>query len=178
MNPSVLAEQSFPVSGMSCGGCAAHVEQELKKLPGVSRADVNLTAQRASVRYDPNQVDIMDFQQAVVDAGYAIPTAKVRMAVGGMTCISCASHVQGAIGDLPGVLAVTVHLSKGTAEVTFVPELVSPAQIAQAVVDAGYKTDGLEEHDPPARGVDRPREVPAGHRDGFSWRFKHLLRRG
>ena len=46
----------LPVTGMTCVTCAATVEKALSKLPGVSRVNVNLASEKASVEYDPDRV--------------------------------------------------------------------------------------------------------------------------
>ncbi|MBI2349541.1 MAG: heavy-metal-associated domain-containing protein, partial [Deltaproteobacteria bacterium] len=44
---------TLKVGGMSCASCVAHIEEALKDLKGVSRAQVNLAAQKTYVEYDP-----------------------------------------------------------------------------------------------------------------------------
>jgi Cu+-exporting ATPase len=55
------------ISGMSCAGCVATVENALKNTPGVAEASVNFAEHTASVRGD---VDSERLVQAVKDAGY------------------------------------------------------------------------------------------------------------
>jgi len=162
---------SFPVAGMSCGSCVAHVQHVLDELAGVHQVGVNLRGGQVNVTYDPNQVDLVAFEEAITGAGYSIPTAETLLQVSGMSCMSCVSHVQGAIGDLPGVLTVTIHLSKGTALVTHVVGMVTTAQLIQAVEQAGYQA---------AETVQATQEVPmqADQTKGFTWRFKDLIRKG
>ena len=44
---------TLPITGMTCANCAATIERNLKKLPGLASAAVNLASERASVEYDP-----------------------------------------------------------------------------------------------------------------------------
>ena len=66
---SSSAHVELPVTGMTCGSCAARVERRLNKVPGVT-ATVNYATERATVDYDPAWVDPEDLVAAVVDAGY------------------------------------------------------------------------------------------------------------
>ncbi|MES1937750.1 heavy metal translocating P-type ATPase [Salinisphaera hydrothermalis] len=66
----VAEETEFRVDGMTCGACVSRVEKKLSRLDGVIEATVNLTTERARVRYLPAQVD-RDAMFAVVEkAGY------------------------------------------------------------------------------------------------------------
>ncbi len=47
----------FQVTGMTCASCAAGIETALDRLPGVTSVQVNSATERASVEYDPAQVD-------------------------------------------------------------------------------------------------------------------------
>jgi cation-transporting ATPase V/Cu+-exporting ATPase len=69
------AEVEFNVSGMTCGSCAARVQKALGRQPGVARADVNLATERATVVFDPSQVDLNDLVGAVGRLGYGLAPA-------------------------------------------------------------------------------------------------------
>lgn len=58
------------INGMSCGSCVSRVEKALSQLPGVVRASVNLTTQKASVNFLPGVVSLADVHQAIRHAGY------------------------------------------------------------------------------------------------------------
>ena len=57
------------VSGMTCASCVAHVGRALRKVPGVSGAQVNLATERAEVVHDPS-VGAEVLIAAVEGAGY------------------------------------------------------------------------------------------------------------
>jgi copper chaperone CopZ len=63
---------TLKVSGMSCSGCAANVQRALKAVAGVSAADVDLKAGKATIEYDPAKVDEKALATAVKNAGYGI----------------------------------------------------------------------------------------------------------
>jgi len=56
--------------GMHCSSCANIIERTLKKVPGVSSANVNFAAEKANVIYDESQVKTQDLIEAVSKAGY------------------------------------------------------------------------------------------------------------
>ncbi|UCE63676.1 MAG: copper-translocating P-type ATPase [Nitrospirota bacterium] len=59
--------------------------------------------------------------------------------VQGMTCASCVSHVEKALGKVPGVGSAKVNLATETATVQYDPEHASLDSFAKAVEEAGYQ---------------------------------------
>ena len=68
-----MDEVTIKVQGMTCGGCARNLTKTLEALPGVSAANVSLEQANATVRYDPNKLDITAIRQAVENAGFDAP---------------------------------------------------------------------------------------------------------
>ncbi len=63
---------TLPVQGMTCASCVARVEKSLKKVDGVSRADVNLASEKVTLSYDSASTDLKALAAAVADAGYEL----------------------------------------------------------------------------------------------------------
>ncbi|MEF8793435.1 heavy metal translocating P-type ATPase [Thiohalorhabdus sp.] len=137
--PAATTNAILPVSGMSCAACVARVREVLLGLKGVAAAEVDVAAEQANVRYDPERVDAGDLVAAVQEAGYEVPVATARYPVRGMQCASCVSKVQGALLDLPGVVEVSVNLALEEATVTYVPGRAGFADFQQAVKATGFE---------------------------------------
>lgn len=60
----------IPVKGMSCGGCVAHVDEELQKIAGVKSVQTSLDEARTTVVYDPTKVKPERIVKAIAAAGY------------------------------------------------------------------------------------------------------------
>lgn len=58
------------IEGMTCASCVAHVEKGIKNVGGIDMATVNLATEKATVSYDPSEVDIDYILNAVSDSGY------------------------------------------------------------------------------------------------------------
>ncbi len=71
----------LPVSGMTCAACARTIERTLAHTPGVSRAQVNLATNTATVEFDPGSAKVSDFVGALVtgieELGYGVPRPEV-----------------------------------------------------------------------------------------------------
>jgi len=72
------AKNQFPVTGMSCASCVAHVQSTLSKQPGVTNSSVNLATATAYVEYIPSVVTPEKLKEAVQDAGYDLIIEEVE----------------------------------------------------------------------------------------------------
>ena len=68
--PRTVAGVSFPVEGMTCAACVNRITRYLSTVEGVEAANVNLATETASVRFDPERVDLERLGAAVEAAGY------------------------------------------------------------------------------------------------------------
>ncbi|RTL24325.1 MAG: copper-translocating P-type ATPase [Burkholderiales bacterium] len=62
---------TLQVEGMTCASCVARVEKALKKVPGVTAAEVNLATEQAHVKVTTREADVAALLSAVDKAGYA-----------------------------------------------------------------------------------------------------------
>lgn len=58
------------ISGMTCAGCSSGLEKYLNKQKGISKAEVNLVMNNASIEYDENIVDLDKIDSFVKEAGF------------------------------------------------------------------------------------------------------------
>ena len=153
-------ELTLPIAGMTSASCAAHVEIALVKVPGVATAAVDLVTERATLRFTDGLVQTDELVAAVRDAGYDVPTESVTLAVVGMTCASCAAHVEGGLADVPGVLNAAVNLATEHATVIYIAGAAGLPDFKRAVSETGYQvlepdTTGSAE-EPPYQQASQP----------------------
>ncbi|MEO5964732.1 MAG: cation transporter [Candidatus Limnocylindrales bacterium] len=60
----------FPVSGMTCGSCVNRIMRSVGRVDGVTKVSVNLRAETATVRREPERVTDHMLATAVAAAGY------------------------------------------------------------------------------------------------------------
>src|SRR5215471_12715409 len=87
----------LPITGMTCASCARTVERTLKKTEGIESANVNFATERASVAFDPAQVDVNTMIERIDKAGYGVAQATLELPITGMTCASCVRNVERAL---------------------------------------------------------------------------------
>ena len=126
------------VGGMTCAACVGRVERGLKKVAGVQDASVNLATERATVTFDPAVTNPAALVRQVADTGYEARTAELSFPVQGMTCAACVGRVERALNRVDGVLGASVNLATERASVQYLPAATSPAQLREAVKNAGY----------------------------------------
>jgi Cu+-exporting ATPase len=134
------------VEGMTCAACVGHVERALKKVPGVTGAEVNLVTKKAVVQLQ-RPIERAALAAAVEKAGYEVAPPRVDevvLAVRGMTCASCVGRVEKALRAVPGVREATVNLASERATVR--ADGVSVAALVRAVEDAGYEASPQDAH--------------------------------
>lgn len=67
-----MEQKSLDVQGMTCGHCKASVEETLKKLDGVSAAEVHLDTGKVDVTYDEAKVTVDVMKEAIEEQGYDV----------------------------------------------------------------------------------------------------------
>jgi Cu+-exporting ATPase len=128
----------LPVTGMTCAACATRLERALAAVPGVAAAGVNLATERATLTVDPVALTTADVAGAITRAGFGVPTEDFRFGIEGMTCSGCAGRIEAALAAVDGVATASVNLALERADVAAFAGTVAPADLAAAVVRAGY----------------------------------------
>jgi len=67
----------------------------------------------------------------------------ITMQVGGLSCASCVSKVQKALGETEGILSATVNFATEQATVEFLPESISRREIKEIVQKLGYEVQEI-----------------------------------
>lgn len=65
-----LVNKTLLIEGMTCAACSTRVEKVLKKIEGVSKANVNLSTNKALVEFSSGAVEVDNLIKAVEKAGY------------------------------------------------------------------------------------------------------------
>ena len=137
---------TLPVTGMTCANCAMNIERTVKKLDGVSDAQVNFAAEQASISVDPGQLQVKDVVAKIDAAGYSVPTSKVEFPVTGMTCANCAANIERALNKkVPGVVSAAVNFASERAAVEYIPGVATLPDMVTAIEAAGYGVISPEE---------------------------------
>ena len=111
MVKNLRKKAKIKISGMSCVSCAKTIENSLENLDGVTKAQVNLGTEEATVEYDSQKLKFSQPENAVEDAGYEVINEKVVIKIGGMTCAMCVKAIEDVLNKFDGISDVNVNLS-------------------------------------------------------------------
>ncbi len=140
------------IRGMTCDSCAHHVQEALESVEGVVEAEVpGWESGRAAVTLN-GEIEPDALVSAVEQAGYQaiLPTEESSPAdsdsieelefdVRGMTCASCAHHVQEALESVEGVAEADVPSWESGKATVRAAAGVNTEALTSAVQAAGYQ---------------------------------------
>ncbi|MEC1613744.1 copper-exporting P-type ATPase CopA [Bacillus mojavensis] len=132
-------EIAMQVSGMTCAACAARIEKGLKRMPGVTDANVNLATETSNVTYDPAETGTEEIQEKIEKLGYHVATEKAEFDIEGMTCAACANRIEKRLNKLEGVTNAQVNFALETGTVEYNPKEAAVSDFKEAVDKLGYK---------------------------------------
>ncbi len=131
-------KHTYQISGMTCMGCRAHVENTLKNVEGVTNTHVDLEKASAEIEMEKH-IEIEEFQKVLEDSKYQIHPEDESVQtypVSGMTCMGCRSHVEEILSKVEGVKSAEVNLEKQEARIV-AKQNVSLQKLQQALKDDG-----------------------------------------
>jgi len=129
---------TLPVTGMTCANCATTIERQVRKLPGVDIANVNLASEKLAVSYDPALLDEHGIIARVERIGYGIPTGKTELPITGLRDNSDALALEKLLAKQNGVLSCSVSYGTERASLEFIPGMTTIAELATVIRKAGY----------------------------------------
>ena len=132
-------QMTLPITGMTCANCVATVERNLKKLDGVGSAVVNLSSERATVDFNPSLLGVSDLIARVERAGYGIATGEADLIIKRLADDNDARRLEKALQSLDGVLDAQVNFTAEKARVSYIPTVITQAEIRRAVIGSGFE---------------------------------------
>ncbi|OZQ67850.1 copper-translocating P-type ATPase [Paenibacillus sp. VTT E-133280] len=132
-------QATVQITGMTCSACAARIEKGLSRMEGVSRANVNLALEQATVGFDPSVSGLPQIEDKIRALGYDTVKETADFDISGMTCAACSARIEKVLSRTPGIAAVNVNLALETAHVEYTPGNIRPREIMEKVSNIGYK---------------------------------------
>ncbi|KAJ1916330.1 Cu(2+)-transporting P-type ATPase [Tieghemiomyces parasiticus] len=136
------------IETMTCQSCVRSITQALQKHAGVTDQTVDLPSGTACVTFDPTTTDLPAVKATIERCGFDVfdhappppkpSTATLVLGVHGMTCMSCVRSIERAVHGVTGVVQVSVDLAGETANITYRPADVTPAQLSTTIEDCGF----------------------------------------
>jgi len=73
-----IATKTLHVKGMACAACSANLERSISKIEGVIKAAVNLTTEKLTVEYDPEQTGVEQFTEIIDKLGFRVEQDELK----------------------------------------------------------------------------------------------------
>lgn len=146
---------TLDVTGMSCAVCAGTVERGLNKVEGIYEANVNFALGKATVRYNPQQVNIHKIISVIKDLNYDVHTQRQEIQVAGMSCANCARAIEINLNKEPGVIETHVNVATARVVVTYLPNSIDISRIKEVITGLQYEIIAVDEE----AGIDTERVV-------------------
>jgi Cu+-exporting ATPase len=150
---------TLPITGMTCANCVSTIERNLKKLDGMQVAAVNLATERATVEFDPAKLTQDQIIARVERAGYGVATGEAALPIRRMADDNDARRLEKALAAVEGVTKAAVSIATETATVTYIPTLVSQADLRRAVAAAGFEAIEVTGSAEDAEQIAREKEI-------------------
>lgn len=138
-------QATLQITGMTCSACATRIEKGLARMEGVSRANVNLALEQATVGFDPGVAGLPQIEEKIRSLGYDTVKEAADFDISGMTCAACSARIEKVVGKMPGIASVNVNLALETAHIEYMPGSVSTRDIMDKVSSIGYTATPKEE---------------------------------
>ncbi len=171
---------TLDIGGMTCASCSLRIEKELRHIPGVSAADVNLALEKANIVFDSGTVGPEDFIRAVTEIGYQVRTQTIRFHVTGLDEAPIRSKLERDLRQLPGVAQVRSNPSQGTIAVDLLKGVGDPDEVRKSLEAAGATPEmvsvgGDDAHVRESRQARRRLWVAIGFSVPVWWAMLHML---
>lgn len=129
----------LPVTGMTCANCVATIERNVKKLPGVQSAVVNLSSERATVEFDPSVLSLEDIVSRVRRAGYDVAAGDAEFLMKRISDPSDARRLETVLQKREGVLEARVNLANDSTSVKYIPTVISQKELKDFIRSVGFE---------------------------------------
>jgi len=124
---------------MHCANCALTIEKNIRKLKGVSEVNVSFASSKASIEFDPRHVNLNKIEEAVTQAGYRVVYERVSIEVRGLRDSIDASKLEEILGNVDGIVDVSVNYLGGRIYIKYDPTLISFSDIKRIILEHGLE---------------------------------------
>ena len=139
-------EKSINIYGMSCAGCAKRLEDEVSKLEGIEKANVNFANETLYIQYN-NKLDKENLFKNIEKLGFKYldndNIKEVIIDIGGMSCVGCAKGIEKELVKNKGIEKIEVNFSTEKTKILY-NDNIRLSAIKKKIEDMGFKI--LEEN--------------------------------
>jgi len=139
-----IRKVTLKIKGMHCAGCIKAIQSYLSDIDGISKCEVNLANESASIEFDQSKVSIDDIEKAIEDIGYSIAYERLMLKVLGLKDANDAYMLENRLRGVEGVKDASVNHTNSYILIEYNPSIVTQASIIKVVRGHGFDVD--DEH--------------------------------
>lgn len=150
---------TLPITGMDCANCAAAVERNIKKVPGIDDINVNFSTEKATFIIRDGANAIQDVIGRVQRAGYDVAVGELETLIEGLDTDQDSLILEKALSEVTGITDLNVNWVAGKVRVKYIPTLIDWPQLRGAIQKAGFPKAVLIDGDQDVEEQTRQREL-------------------
>ncbi len=129
---------TLPITGMDCANCAAAVERNIKKVPGIEDINVNFSTEKATFISRDGERAIQEVIGRVQQAGYDIAVGELEILVEGLETDQDSLILEKAFKDKTGITSLLVNWVAGKILIKYIPTLIEWSDMRNLILKAGF----------------------------------------
>lgn len=153
-----LSRALIAIEGMTCSSCVQNIESNISKVRGVTSIKVSLQDKNAEVAFEQAIVTPQRLVDAIEELGFEAKLSKESspssslvgngqnagnlkacyIGIDGMTCKSCVSLIESVVGELEGVVSISVSLPCKEATLEFNDAFTTPQAVSSTIEGMGF----------------------------------------
>jgi P-type Cu+ transporter len=133
-----IKSSMMPVTGMSCTNCASSIATNVRKLPGISEANVDFAGEKLNVSFDPAIVNEKEIIACVRRIGYGVATGKIELPITGLQDNTDALTLEKLLARQSGLIEAKVGYGNERAILEYIPGMTSIAELTKVIRKAGF----------------------------------------
>ncbi len=155
-----IEKLDIPIVGIHCSSCVPTIVSEIKKLPGIKFANVNIATEKAHVEFNKDATTTKEILSAIKRVGYKTGQAVLKVGISGMYCASCTTKIEDELSKTPGILSASIDLASENALIKYLPDSINVTNIKNSIEALGYKTIDFKDETEKAEITSKKGEEP------------------
>lgn len=158
---------TLPITGMDCANCAAAVERNIKKVPGIEDVNVNFSTEKATFNFQKNVGAIDEVIARIQKAGYGVAIGEIEILVEGLNTDQDSLVLEKVLREQPGITQVMINWIAGKVKVKYIPTLTSWDDLRRIISRAGFSAEVISDGDQDVEEQARLKEFSKHKRELF-----------
>ena len=127
------------IGGMHCAGCVNSIQKSVSEVSGVSKVEVNLATEKATLEFDQTKVKFDSIEKAIEEIGYKVVYEKLTLKLGGVSDSTDAERLEQKLHQLDGIKSASVNYGSSQVNIEYNSALLSLVDIRRKITELGYE---------------------------------------